>query len=175
VPAEGAWWRYLSYAFVHANIVHAAFNAWVLLDLGRAVERRRGWGDVLAAFAAGVAGGSLLASVAAAGRPLLLVGASGGVFGVAAALTLDAAFRRSAADAALLRTLAMFLGLNLLFSLLPGVSLWGHVGGLVAGGAYAALRRALPSRAVGSVLGLAGVGALAVALGTALVVVLPTL
>ncbi|HLV12942.1 MAG TPA: rhomboid family intramembrane serine protease [Trueperaceae bacterium] len=175
VPGEGAWWRYLSYAFVHANIVHAAFNAWVLLDLGRAVERRRGWGDVLAAFAAGVAGGSLLASVAAAGRPLLLVGASGGVFGVAAALTLDAAFRRSAADAALLRTLAMFLGLNLLFSLLPGVSLWGHVGGLVAGGAYAALRRALPSRAVGSVLGLAGVGALAVALGTALVVVLPTL
>src|SRR5690606_29991944 len=116
-----------------------------------------------------------LASVAAAGRPLLLVGASGGVFGVAAALTLDAAFRRSAADPALLRTLAMFLGLNLLFSLLPGVSLWGDVGGLVAGGAYAALRRALPSRAVGSVLGLAGVGALAVALGTALVVVLPTL
>src|SRR5690606_33492084 len=175
VPAEGGWWRYLSYAFVHANLVHAGFNAWVLLDLGRAVERRRGWGDVLGAFAAGVAGGALLTSVVEAGRPMLLVGASGGVFGVAAALTLDALVRRSPTDAALLRTLATFLGLNLLLSLLPGVSLWGHVGGLLGGGLYTLLRTALPWRPVGSVLGAAGALALAVALGTALVVVLPTL
>src|SRR5690606_35995031 len=31
VPGQGTWWRYLSYAFVHANLIHAAFNAWVLL------------------------------------------------------------------------------------------------------------------------------------------------
>jgi len=175
VPDQGAWWRYLSYAFLHANLVHAAFNAWVLLDLGRAVERRRGWGDVLGAFASGVLGGALLTSVIEAGRPMLLVGASGGVFGVAAALTLDALARRSPADAALLRTLVTFLGLNLLLSLLPGVSLWGHVGGLLAGGAYTAVRTALPWRTVGGVLGLAGAAALAVALGTALAVTLPTL
>jgi len=175
VPGQGEWWRFLSYAFVHADLVHAAFNCWVLFDLGRLVERRRGWGDVLAAFAAGVAGGSLLTSVAEAGRVLLLVGASGGVFGVAAALTLDALGRRTAADASLLRTMAMFLLLNLLFSLYPGVSLWGHVGGLLAGGVYALLRTALPWRAVGDALGVAGAAALAVALGTALAVGLPRL
>lgn len=175
VPGQGAWWRYLSYAFLHANLVHIGFNAWVLFDLGRAVERRRGWGDVLASFAAGVVGGALLASVLDAGRPMLLVGASGGVFGVAAALTIDAIGRRSRNDMLLLRSMAVFLGLNMLFSFIPGVSLWGHVGGLVGGGLYMVLRSALPWRAVGSVSGAIGATALALALGTALVTVLPLL
>ncbi len=175
VPHQGEWWRYLTYAFVHANLVHAAFNAWVLLDLGRAVERRRGWGDVVGSFAAGVVGGALLTGVVEAGKPMLLVGASGGVFGVAAALTLDALARRSPADAALLRTLVTFLGLNLLLSLLPGVSLWGHVGGLIAGGAYTVVRTALPWRPVGSVLGVGGAAALALAVGAALAATLPLL
>lgn len=170
VPYQDAWWRYLSYAFVHGNLVHAAFNAWVLFDLGRFLERRRGWGDVLGAFAAGVIGGSLLTSFMEAGRTLVLVGASGGVFGVAAALTLDVMARRSPTDVALLRNMATFLGLNLLLSLMPGISLWGHVGGLVAGALFALLRRLAPAGWLGRLLGMAGAGALLAALGTALAV-----
>ena len=175
LPGQGAWWRYLSYGFLHANLVHIAFNAWVLFDLGRAVERRRGWGDVVAAFVAGVAGGAVLTSVLEAARPMLLVGASGGVFGVAAALTLDALARRSKSDMMLLRSMATFLALNMLFSMLPGVSLWGHVGGLLGGGIYMLVRRALPWRPVGQVFGALGAAALVAALGTALVTVLPLL
>lgn len=175
MPGQGAWWRYLTYGFLHANLPHIAFNAWVLFDLGRAVERRRGWGDVVASFVAGVAGGAVLTSVLEAARPMLLVGASGGVFGVAAALTIDALSRRSRNDIVLLRSMAVFLALNMVFSLLPGVSLWGHVGGLLGGALYMAVRRALPWRPVGKVLGLLGVAVLALALGTALATVLPLL
>jgi membrane associated rhomboid family serine protease len=49
-PFSDAWWRYLSYAFVHGGIIHIGFNVWVLLDLGRVYEARRGWGDLMAAF-----------------------------------------------------------------------------------------------------------------------------
>ena len=106
---------------------------------------------------------------------MLLVGASGGVFGVAAALTLDALARRSKSDMVLLRSMATFLALNMLFSMLPGVSLWGHVGGLLGGGVYMLVRRSLPWRPVGQVFGALGAAALVVALGTALVTVLPLL
>src|SRR5690606_16793081 len=64
VPALGAWWRLVTSAFVHGNLVHIGFNLGVLFDLGRLYERRRGWGDLLAAFVAGTGAGALLTSVA---------------------------------------------------------------------------------------------------------------
>src|SRR5690606_22551959 len=143
VPADGAWWRLITYAFVHGNLVHIGFNLWVLFDLGRIFERRRGWGDLLAAFVTGTAGGALLTGVMQAGQPLILVGASGGILGVAGALVADAMLRRSAADAVLLRSLLQWMVLIMLFSVLPGVSLWGHAGGLLGGFVYGLIRTKL--------------------------------
>ncbi|HET8986730.1 MAG TPA: rhomboid family intramembrane serine protease, partial [Trueperaceae bacterium] len=42
LPAAGAWWRNLTYAFLHGNLLHVGFNLWVLFDIGRLYERRRG-------------------------------------------------------------------------------------------------------------------------------------
>ena len=36
---NGGWWRLLSATFVHAGIIHLAFNMFVLLDLGVVAER----------------------------------------------------------------------------------------------------------------------------------------
>lgn len=177
VPSAGAWWRHLSYAFVHGNLPHIAFNLWVLYDIGRLYERRRGWGELLAAFAVGVAGGAALTGLVQAGQPLALVGASGGVLGVAGALLADAMARRDQADRALLRSLLQWMAFMVLFSLaVPGVSLWGHVGGLLGGFSYAYLRAALPrSRALSWALGLAAAGALATSLGLGFAAVIPLL
>lgn len=177
VPGLGAWWRTLSYAFVHGNLVHIGFNLWVLYDIGRLYERRRGWGELLAAFTVGTAAGALLTGVVQAGQPLALVGASGGVLGVAGALLADALARRDAADRALLRSLSQWMAFMVLFSLaVPGVSLWGHVGGVIGGFAYAYLRAALPaSRALSVGLGVAAAAVLAAAVATGLVTVLPLL
>lgn len=175
VPAADAWWRNLSYAFVHGNLVHVGFNLWVLFDIGRLYERRRGWGDLVAAFVAGTAGGAMLTGVMQAGQPLILVGASGGVLGVAGALLADAVLNRSGADMALVRSLLQWMALILLFSVLPGVSLWGHAGGVAAGFVYGVVRGRLPGRLTGTVLGVAAATALVAALVSAVTTVVPLL
>lgn len=175
LPATGAWWRLLTYAFVHGNLLHVGFNLWVLFDIGRMYERRRGWGDLLAAFTIGTAGGAWLTSVMQAGQPLVLVGASGGVLGVAGALLADALLNRKGADMTLVRSLLQWMALILLFSVLPGVSLWGHAGGVVGGFVYGAVRGRLPGRATGQVLGAAAACLLAFALFSAVSTTWPLL
>ena len=172
-PFSDAWWRYLSYAFVHGGLIHIGFNTWVLLDLGRLYEGRRGWGDLLAAFTVGTAMGAYLTSVAQAGETLLLVGASGGVLGVAGALLADVLRSRAAHDRALTRSLLQWIVLITLLSLvIPNVSLWGHVGGVVGGLLYGFVRQGLPAwPRAGTVFGLVGIAALAAALTQVLWVV----
>ncbi len=145
-PEAGAWWRFVSYAFVHGNLVHVGFNLWVLFDIGRLVEVRRGPGYLIVAFVVGTAMGAYLTSVAQAGSAVLLVGASGGVLGVAGALLADASRRRTAGDRALLRSLLQWMALIVLLSVaIPNVSLWGHVGGVVGGLLWGFARQGLPA------------------------------
>lgn len=175
LPAAGAWWRYLSYAFLHGNLLHVGFNLWVLFDIGRMYERRRGWGDLVAAFTLGTAAGAWLTSVMQAGQPLVLVGASGGILGLAGALLADALFGRRGPDMTLVRSLLQWMALILLFSMLPGVSLWGHAGGVLGGFVYGAVRGRLPLRVVGRALGAVAAGLLIVAVATAVTTIVPLL
>jgi len=171
VPGEHAWWRLLSYAFLHANLVHIGFNTWVLVDLGRIYEQRRGWGNVIAAFVAGTIAGAYLTSLAQAHQPLLLIGASGGILGIAGALLADVLRSPAPSDRLLLRGLVQWMILIALFSVaVPNVSLWGHAGGVVGGLLWGFVRQGLPAdRRVGTVAGVAGVALMAVALVTAIV------
>jgi Uncharacterized membrane protein (homolog of Drosophila rhomboid) len=170
VPASDAWWRFLSYAFVHGGVLHAGFNLWVLLDLGRLYEGRREWGDLVGAFTLGTAMGAYLTQIAQASDVLVLVGASGGVLGVAGALLADVARGRSGSDRMLMRSLLQWMALITLFSVaVPGVSLWGHVGGVVGGLLYGFARQgssAVPNLSRG--VGLVAVALLAVTVGSIL-------
>lgn len=160
LPAADAWWRFLSYSWVHANVVHAGFNLWVLVDIGRVYEARRGPENLLASFAAGTAMGAVISSMTLAGQPQVLVGASAGVLGVAGALLADAMASRAAGDRQLMGSLLRWMGLIVLLSVaIPNVSLWGHVGGVVGGMLWGFLRQGLP--AMRSLDALAGAIALA--------------
>lgn len=169
VPEAGAPWRYLSYAFLHSGLVHLGFNAWVLLDIGRLYEARRSWGSVVASFALGTWMGAYLTAIAQAGDQLLLVGASGGVLGVAGALLADALRGRGGADRALTRGLLQWMALIALVSVaIPNVSLWGHAGGIVGGLLWGFARQGLPgTRLVDRLGGAAGAALLAVAAASA--------
>ncbi len=84
IAIEGEYWRLLSPMFLHAGLLHIAFNGWVLWVFGSQVERTFGSARMLAIFL--VTG--FLASVASYvfGSPLVVgVGASGAIFGLAGA------------------------------------------------------------------------------------------
>jgi membrane associated rhomboid family serine protease len=174
LPLADAWWRHLAYAFVHGNLVHVGFNLWVLFDLGRLVEARRGPGYLVAAFALGTAMGAYLTSVAQSGGPLLLVGASGGVLGVAGALLADVSRRSHEGDRQLLGSLLQWMALIAFISLaIPNVSWWGHAGGVVGGLLWGFLRQGLPGdRRIDVAAGVIGAAALLWALGQAVRVAL---
>lgn len=158
-PGGDALWRYLSYAFVHGGLLHIGLNVWVLLDIGRLYESRRPWGNLLAAFVFGSVLGAYLTFVVQGGTPPGVIGASGGILGLGGALLADVLRGRAAQDRLLTRSLLQWIGLIVVFSVaIPGVSLWGHVGGLIGGLLWGFIRQGLPK--IRQVDLFAGVGSL---------------
>jgi membrane associated rhomboid family serine protease len=156
--AEGEWWRLVTAAFLHYGPLHLGMNMLVLWIIGPALEGYLGHGRyALLYLVSGLAGsaGALVWSPNA-----LTVGASGAIWGImGAALVLEA--RRIYVFGGQAMGLVVF---NLLFTfLIPGVSIGGHIGGLIGGGlaalAFSSLRRT-PAVATLSVV---AVGVLSVA------------
>ena len=146
---SGQWWRLFTYMFLHGGPMHIFFNMWCLWDLGRLCETLYGrWTYAAIYLITGVAGG--LASVA--WNPgVLSVGASGAIFGLAGALAasyyLGEFSLPNFAIRGTLRSLAFFIGFNVLFGIgfnifagsSGGVDNAAHIGGLLSGAALGAL------------------------------------
>jgi membrane associated rhomboid family serine protease len=131
--ADGEWWRLLTAGFIHAGIGHIAFNMLALWWLGGALERYIGTWRMLAVYFPALLWGSAGALILS--PDTLTVGASGGVFGLMAALLV---IERQRGVALLGSSIGVVLLLNLgITFLIPGISVGGHLGGL-AGGAAAA-------------------------------------
>jgi membrane associated rhomboid family serine protease len=131
--ADGEWWRLLTSGFLHGNLLHLGFNMYLLWLLGGALERYAGPGRMLAIYLASLLWGSAGALLLAPDSPT--IGASGGVFGLMAALFV---LERTRGIALLGGSVGALILLNLLFTfLIPNISIGGHLGGL-AGGAAAA-------------------------------------
>jgi len=137
--ADGDWWRLVTSAFIHANLLHIVFNMWMLWWLGGALERYAGAPRMLAIYASSILWGSAGALVWGediAHNLTPSVGASGGVFGLMAALLV---LERQRGIALLGGSMALLLVVNLAFTFIyPGISIGAHLGGIV-GGAAAAL------------------------------------
>jgi len=160
--ANGDWWRLITSTFLHASILHIAFNMYFLWFVGSAVEQALGRGRFLLVYiVSGLAGsaGALIASPNA-----LTVGASGAIWGImGAALVLEA--RRIYVFGGQAMGLVIING-EFTF-LIPGVSIGGHVGGFVGGAlcalAFSSFRRS-PALAT---LSIAAIGVLSVGVAVA--------
>jgi rhomboid protease GluP len=134
----GQYWRLLTYAWLHASYLHITMNVVLLWWVGRIVERRTGSLATLGVYLAGVlAGGMMIAWRAATHpKPGVSLGASAAVAGLLAC-GLVLLYRPRAAhfgQALWVRaTLWVVVVGGLAISFLPGVSLVGHLGGLVLG------------------------------------------
>ncbi|MFP4395515.1 MAG: rhomboid family intramembrane serine protease [Anaerolineales bacterium] len=130
----GEWWRIITAGFLHAGILHIGFNLYALYFLGQGVERFYGGVRFLAIYAVSMLGGNALAMLfSPLGIPT--VGASGAILGLVGALLVYFWQYRddlSGARHRFRKMLEMAL-LNVAIGLSPGISLWGHLGGVLAG------------------------------------------
>lgn len=130
---NGEWWRLFTYSTVHFGLLHIGFNMLILWLVGKTFEPGTGpirFATIYFVSVLGGAAGALIATPTA-----LTGGASGGIFGVAAAATL-VMHRRGIRfwDTGFGPLLVLNLGLGFLE---PNISIGGHIGGLIAGAACA--------------------------------------
>lgn len=127
--AAGDWWRIVSSGFLHANVVHIGFNMFVLYQLGRIMEPALGKLRYALVYAVSLLAGAL--GVLILEPDTFTVGASGAVFGLMGAAV---AAMRSRGINPFQTGLGTTLLLNLFITFsIPGISIGGHVGGLVGG------------------------------------------
>jgi membrane associated rhomboid family serine protease len=132
--ATGQYWRLVSVMFLHAGILHIAFNAYALWIFGTVVEQELGrLRFLLIFFATGI-----VASAAsyAFGPPFVVgVGASGAIFGIFGAFVAYNYRRRHLAIAAArLRSAVMIVVINMVLAFsIQGIDWRAHVGGFIAG------------------------------------------
>ncbi|MDQ3738567.1 MAG: rhomboid family intramembrane serine protease [Actinomycetota bacterium] len=137
---EDEWYRLVSAGFLHFGIVHFAFNMLLLFQLGQLLEPAIGRVRFGLMYGAALLGGS-------AGAVLLEPrglhgGASGAVFGLMAAAAVGLRYRGINPFATSIGPL-LLINLLLTFSI-PGISIGGHLGGVVAGGVAALVIMAPP-------------------------------
>lgn len=139
--SEGEWYRLITSAFLHASVIHIAFNMLMLWWFGQALEsalgRARFLGIYFVSALAGSAGALLLS-----GEFVNTVGASGAVFGIlGAGLVLERKQVYVFGGGALFIVI-----LNIAFTFaISNISIGGHLGGL-AGGVLAMLALSVAGR-----------------------------
>lgn len=131
--ADGQWYRMITSAFLHEQLIHIGFNMFALWFLGPNLEAALGRGRFLAVYLISALAGSTASYLLAAPNQFSL-GASGAIFGLFGALAV--LLRRMRYD---MRPVIVLLGINLVITFMPGLNIaWqAHLGGLVAGAVLA--------------------------------------
>lgn len=125
---EGEWWRALGAGFLHYGIIHLAVNMFALYVLGPYCEIALGRVRFLAVYLVSLLGGSA-ATVLFSSALTASAGASGAIYGLFGAVAIVMLRTRQN-----LTQILVLLLINLVITFsVPGISIWGHLGGLLAG------------------------------------------
>lgn len=128
------WWRLLSAGFLHADLIHVGFNLYALYGLGLLLERFFGKARFLGVYFASLLGASVLVTLfSPLAQPTL--GASGAIMGILGALLVFYWRYRELLPQGrqFLNELVKMALINVGIGLLPQISMWGHLGGLLFG------------------------------------------
>jgi membrane associated rhomboid family serine protease len=127
--ANGDWWRVITGGFLHAGLLHIAFNMYVLYVAGSILEPGIGTPRFLGIYFVSLVAGSLGALIVDPNT--LTVGASGAIFGLMAAVIVVA---RGRGIDELAQQFGFFILVNLFLTFsISGISIGGHIGGLIGG------------------------------------------
>jgi rhomboid protease GluP len=128
----GQWWRIFTSAFLHADIMHIAFNMFALYQVGQYVELIYGTPRMAIIYVFAMVGSG--AAVTFFAPDSLTIGASGAIFGLFGALAV-AGFRLGAPGRQIMQQTTGIIQINLIIGFLPGsnISYQAHIGGLIVG------------------------------------------
>jgi rhomboid protease GluP len=126
----GQWWRLITAGFLHGGVLHILMNSWVLFDVGAQVEESFGTSRFLVLYFISNITGFLLSTYWSA---TLSIGASGAIFGLIGAMIALGVRDRSSYGAAIRRLYMRWAIFALVMSLLPGIDMGAHIGGLAGG------------------------------------------
>ena len=126
--ARNEYWRLITAAFLHAGVLHIAFNMLALWWFGAAVENYLGRARFIGLYLVGGLAGSAGALIQAPLTPV--VGASGAIFAILGAMLILEwqTTGRLAGNAMTLIVINLALGFAIV-----NVSIGGHIGGLIGG------------------------------------------
>jgi rhomboid protease GluP len=134
---QGQVWRFITPIFLHASVLHIAFNMYALFTIGPGLEQFYGrWRYLLLYFVGGYCG-NVLSFLFSTGTS---IGASTAIFGLVAAEIVFIYRNRilfGSKAKGMLLNLALVVVVNLVLGLQPGIDNWGHLGGMVGGLAFA--------------------------------------
>jgi membrane associated rhomboid family serine protease len=140
--ADGEVYRLLTAGFLHSGLFHLLVNMFSLWVLGTMLEPGIGWLRFVLIYLVSLLAGSFGALIIT--PHAVTVGASGGIFGL---LGAGVVILRNRGIDPMQSGLPLWIGINLVFSFaVPGISIGGHIGGLIGGALAAIVLFELPDR-----------------------------
>lgn len=133
VSTNGEYYRIFTAMFLHGGFLHIFSNMYVLLLLGRTLEKTVGsLKFAIIYFLSGI--GSSILVILLASPTSVTIGASGAIFGVIGALLYVTFSKKNWFTPRSVQSIRMLVVINLFITfLIPNVSVAGHIGGLITG------------------------------------------
>ncbi|ABS01515.1 rhomboid family intramembrane serine protease [Kineococcus radiotolerans] len=127
--SAATWWQPLTSGFLHGGLLHLLFNTYALWVTGQYLEPLLGRLRFTALYVVSVLGGAVGGLLLPGTAGSTLVGASGGIFGLFAALfVVNRQLGRRTGQIAALIAINFFIGV-----FVAGISWQAHLGGMVTG------------------------------------------
>src|SRR5215471_9353874 len=126
----GDYWRLITANFLHGGVIHILFNSFSLFQIGQVAEAEFGGAKYLCLYLITGASGFLAVCLFS---PYPAIGASAAIFGIIGALAVYGYRRGDTFGRNLKSMMVQWIIMGAIMSLMPGISLMGHLGGLIAG------------------------------------------
>lgn len=131
VVANHEYFRFFTSGFVHVSAIHLLMNMYSFNYVSKFVERQFGTVKMLAILFISIIMGSVATFIL--DDNVVAYGLSGGVYGLLGAYFVIAYTMGAFRNQQFMRQLSTLIMVNLMINFMPGIGVYAHLGGLVAG------------------------------------------
>ncbi len=131
VVAAHEYWRFLTSGFLHAGLLHFLMNMYALLNIGLLCEKVYKKGQYITILLLSIIIGNIFVFMMSGN--VITVGISSGIYGVMAAFIVYLFENGNIKHPIVRRSIIRLIMINVLITIVPGVSFVAHLGGIITG------------------------------------------